>query len=106
MQSTLRPGQLVRSLPDWTASFDHLVGGYLQRLRHSETERLSGLEVDYQVELHRLLDGQLGRLDTRKYTADVGSSLLISRSNVGSVAHETANQNELTCHIGCWNGIP
>ena len=33
------------------ASFDHLIGGGEQRLRHGEVERLRGLEIDQKLEL-------------------------------------------------------
>jgi hypothetical protein len=42
--------------------FDHLVGTDQQRRRHVEADRLSGLEVDYQLELAGPLDGQLACL--------------------------------------------
>src|SRR5262245_49038813 len=41
--------------------FDHLVGAGEQRGRHSEAERLGGLEVDHQLELDQGLDGKLAR---------------------------------------------
>jgi hypothetical protein len=42
--------------------FDHLVGGGQQRLRHSEAERLAGLEVDHQLVLGRCLYREIGGL--------------------------------------------
>jgi hypothetical protein len=38
------------------SSFDEFVGQLLEMQRHIETERLGGLEVDYQFEFRRLLD--------------------------------------------------
>jgi len=38
--------------------FDHLVGERKQLVRNLEAERLRGLEVDDQLEFHRLLDWQ------------------------------------------------
>jgi hypothetical protein len=42
--------------------FDHLVGGNEQRLRHGQTERLGGLQVDYQFKFGRLLNRQIAGL--------------------------------------------
>jgi hypothetical protein len=36
------------------ASFDHLVGECKQLVRHVETERLSGFEIDHEFEFRRL----------------------------------------------------
>jgi hypothetical protein len=44
-----------------SALFDHLVGGGEHRRWHRDAERLRSLEVDNQLELRRLLDGQLAR---------------------------------------------
>src|SRR5215475_12198509 len=44
--------------------FDQLVCAYEQRGRHSETERLGNLDINDQLELSRLLDGEVGRLST------------------------------------------
>jgi hypothetical protein len=42
--------------------FDHLVGTGEQRHRYLETESPSGLEIDGEIELGRLLDRQIARL--------------------------------------------
>jgi hypothetical protein len=39
--------------------FDHLVGAGEQRVRHGEAERFGGLEIDHQLELGRLLNGEV-----------------------------------------------
>jgi hypothetical protein len=41
---------------------DHLVGSHQQCRGHRHTHRLGGLEVDHQLELGRLLDGNMCRL--------------------------------------------
>jgi hypothetical protein len=46
------------------ALLDNLVRAYQHRLRHSEAERLGGLEIDDQLEGRRLLDRQIGGLGT------------------------------------------
>jgi len=49
------PGRLS-SVMNSRLSFDHLVGGREQRLRHVEAEHPRGLGVDNQLELGRLDD--------------------------------------------------
>ena len=44
------------------ALFDHLIRASEYGRRHREAERLSGPEVDNQLELSRLFDGQIGAL--------------------------------------------
>src|SRR5215467_6250545 len=45
-------------------SLDHLICPRQERLRDRQAERLSGLEVDDQLELRRLLDEEIPRLST------------------------------------------
>src|SRR5204863_6091452 len=60
--------------------FDHLVGAGEQRLRHGEAERLGGLHIDDELELGRLLDGQVGRLRPREDLSSVTKPLLLSHT--------------------------
>ena len=53
------------------ASLDHLVGAGEERGRDREAEGLRGLEIDHQLELGRLLHGQIGGLLAFKNAADV-----------------------------------
>ena len=41
-----------------SCSFDHLVGAGEERGRDVKAESLGGLEIDHELELGRLLDGQ------------------------------------------------
>jgi hypothetical protein len=43
--------------------YDHVVGAAEQSRRHGETQSLSGLEIDHQLEFCGLLDWQVDRLD-------------------------------------------
>src|SRR5947207_1472843 len=55
--------------------FDHLVSSLQDRLRHGQAERLSGLEIDNQLEPGRLLNRQIGRLLTLEDLSDVSAGL-------------------------------
>jgi hypothetical protein len=62
---------------------DHLVGAHQHRLRDRQAERPGGLEVDHQIELRRLLDGQVGGLGALKDLVDVsGASSYRARRGV------------------------
>jgi len=42
--------------------FDHLVGALLEMYRHLKTKRLSGLQIDHQLEFDRSLHGKFAWL--------------------------------------------
>jgi hypothetical protein len=50
-------------------------------------ERLCGLEVDDQLDFHRLLNRQVTRFGTFENSPRVGANLPIGISKVGSIAH-------------------
>src|SRR2546430_5422158 len=55
------------------SSLDDLLGPDQQRLGNRQAECPGGLEVDDQLELGRLLDGEIGRLGAFEHLLDIGS---------------------------------
>jgi hypothetical protein len=51
-------------------SFDHLIGGSKQFVWDGESERLSGLEIDYQLKLWHLY-GEIGRFLALEDAVDI-----------------------------------
>src|SRR5262245_62126511 len=94
-QSTLRPGQLIRSRPGWIASFDHLVGAGEQRRGHFEAERFRRLEVDHEFVLCRVLHRQVGRLLALEDATDVSCSAAVLFDFISSVGDQAAIGDEL-----------
>src|SRR5262249_48446405 len=60
--------ELTRGAP---ASLDHLVGEREQPIRHVETERLGGLEIDHELELGRLHHRRISRLLALEYSPGI-----------------------------------
>jgi hypothetical protein len=52
-------------------SLDHLVRALLQKPRHVEAEGLRGLEIDDQLELGRLHDGQIAGFFPSENASDI-----------------------------------
>ena len=59
-------------------------------MRHGETERTGGLEIDDELELARLHHRQVRRLRTLEDAAGIDAELPLRSENVGSVAHQSA----------------
>ena len=55
--------------------FDDLISARKERMRHSEAQRLGGLEVDHQLEFGRILHWKVGGLFALEDSIDVASSL-------------------------------
>jgi hypothetical protein len=64
-----QPSILSEQLP--ALLLDHLVGAQQQRRRDREAERLGGFEIDDELELGRLLDGEIRRSRTLEDLVDV-----------------------------------
>src|SRR5262245_62979233 len=95
MQSTLRPGQLVLSLPDWTASFDYLVGEREQLVWSREAQRLGGFEIDDELESRRLLDRQVGRTCTLEDFSGVDPGPAVRLADTRSVRYQACGWSVL-----------
>jgi hypothetical protein len=68
---------------------DHLVGTGEDRLRQGEAERLGGLEVDRELEMGRLLHGQLAGRGAAKDTNHVIRGAPAQLGKVGAITEET-----------------
>src|SRR6266567_1765353 len=97
---SLKPPSLRRS-----ASFNHLVGGNEQLVRHGKVEQPRGLPVDDKFELGRLHDWQVRRLCSSEDAADIGAGLAPRIRKIGSVAHEPAGFGKLALSIGRGNSM-
>src|SRR6266481_2756098 len=75
-------------------SLDHLVRAREERLRNRQPQRLRGLEIDNQLELRRLLHGQVARLGTAQDFVDVGSGAPELVRQARPIGHEKAGLRE------------
>src|SRR5262249_482312 len=77
----------LREQKAWN-SLDQLISLADEQRRHFETERLGGLEVDHQLELRGLLDGQVGGLGALEDLVHVGSGAPKQIRLVRSIGHK------------------
>src|SRR6516225_9292258 len=77
--------------PSFAFSFDHLVGALLEKPRHVEAERLSGLEIDDQLRSGRSLDRQFAYLGALEDSTDVSCRVLVKVGQIGAVGHQPAD---------------
>src|SRR5262252_839116 len=92
-------------------SLDDLMGSQQQRLRNREAERLSGLEVDDEVELDRLFDRKIRRLRALENPVYVHGGSTKEIRHARPVPHESPGRHELPCtgprpHRGPLAGFP
>src|SRR5438094_7546792 len=92
-----KPTAARRSWPRWSGTrlLDHVVCLEEKRLRNGEAEGFRSLEVDDQLELRRLLDGQvagLGALEDLVHV-DGGAPPLVAQT--GPIGHQAARLHVL-----------
>ena len=91
--------------PSASTSFDDLVGTGEDRRRHGETKRLSGLEIDDQLEFGRLLHRQIGGLLALEYPSRVNAGLVIGSREARCIADQATGSGEFARIIDRRNGI-
>src|SRR5438093_8570080 len=77
--------------PHEQALFDHLFRSPQHRRRDRHAERLCSLEVDHQLELRGLLDGEIAWIGPFQNFIDVGGRTTIQSYEVGTVRHQIAD---------------
>src|SRR3974390_2239535 len=103
----LRPSEMTgRARGRLRQLFNNLISARKERRRHSEAERLSGLEVDDQLEFGPALHRQVGWLLTLEDAIDVASSLSERIDRVCPVRDETTIINPETKRVDCWQSLP
>src|SRR5262249_34988240 len=93
--------RLLSSWRDPSPLFDHLVGSGEQRRRHLEAERLRGYQIDDEVELCRLLDGEFAGLRPAQDLVDVYGDASKQVREVRPIRHETSRVCELAPAENC-----
>src|SRR5262245_5759508 len=73
---------------------DDLIRPQQQRRRDGEVERLGGLEVDDELELRRLFDGQVARFRALEDLVDVDRSPPLHFGNIYSIGHQPTRLNK------------
>src|ERR1700741_4138746 len=70
-------------------SFEHPVGTNEKLWRNRQTKRLGGLEVDDELHVRRLVDGQIGRLGTLQDSINVVGGVPMEIRLIGVIRHQT-----------------
>src|SRR5438034_831754 len=87
------------------SSFDDLIRPQQQRRRDRQTERLGGLEVNHELELRGLLDGEVARLRALEDLVDEGGGAPKTVEQVGPEGHEAAAVDVAAQGVDRWKSI-
>src|SRR5262245_38740281 len=87
---SMSPEQVQQPSVQKALLFDHLVGAGEQRRRRLDAERLSGVEVDDQLDFRGLLDRQIAGLLAAQNAIDIGGGATNGVYRVGPVGDQAA----------------
>src|SRR5713101_3294179 len=101
------------SAPAWTsrgargqhALLNHLIRTHQQRRRDRQPECLRGLQIDDEVELCRLLHGQVCRLGALQDSVNVDCSTSFHLGSIYSIGHEATWLDEILELIDCGDPV-
>jgi hypothetical protein len=91
--------------PSRFTSLDYLVGQRQRLVGDCEVERLSGLEVDHELELCRQHNRQITRLLAFEDASGINTDLTICIDTAGAVAHQAAGSDPLARVIDRGNSM-
>src|SRR5262249_61283372 len=103
LRAALRPGH---ALYRRAVSFDHLMGGGDELVRHLEPERIRGLEVDDKLEFGRLLDRQVAGPFTLEDAIDIARRLPVAPPHLNPPRHQAAARDEVAERIDRRQAVP
>src|SRR5262245_56223897 len=86
--------------------FDDPVRPRQQRGRDREAEGFGGLEVDDQLELGGLLDGEVGRLGALEDLVGVDGGTPKQITEVRAITHQPTRLHMIPPHEECWQPVP
>src|SRR5262245_65416941 len=78
---------------------DHLVGAGEQRRRHVEAKRLRSLEIKYEFDLGRRLDGQVGGFLTLENPINVGGCAPVWIERIRAKREKAAAMDEVAIGV-------
>src|SRR5215475_1748447 len=94
-----RRGSFISNFLLHFTSFDHLVRGNEQRLRHGNAEYSCGLVIDDQFEFRRLHDWQVRRFGALDNATSIYTRLTVGVGNVGAIAHQSADFGKFSAGV-------
>src|SRR5215467_11975825 len=100
------PSRGLLTVAYYLHSFDYPIRPVQHGLRNREADLLCRLEIDYQLELGRLLYWDVGGFATLQNLIHVGSSPPPQVLTVRAVRHETTGINKTTTKIDCRQLVP
>src|SRR6266566_8199014 len=76
-----------------------------QRLRDRQPERLGRLEVDHQLELGGLLDGEVSGLGAFEDLVHINSGTPKQIGEIRAIRHQASSLDKLPQLVHCWDSV-